>query len=249
MRYYMMNHVARHAFTLASLLLLGTSTPACYLRIDTRAGKRVYPSPENNALDEVPEGHAVSARRAPPSFPPLSVCLPEVEAPEPGGMDKSNWPLISLLRQRPVAIEGEAVHAALVEALRKHQIDARPLDHACRHGFVANGDTRYYLRPIVLYVEKQYRLQDAPRPPLDTPPSFREAGHLVLKGNWYRYQFTHAIALELSIYRQGGELVFQSRQAAAARLNDVIADDDLLAVSLDRLVVDLLAGRLTEVIR
>jgi hypothetical protein len=69
------------------------------------------------------------------------------------------------------------------------------------------------------------------------------------QGEAFRYRSVYAIALEIAIYRQGGELVFQSRQAGAARLNQKFASGKLLAISMDRLVADLRAGRLAEVLR
>ncbi len=228
------NHRFRLATRLACLLVAAIWSPACVVTVDSRAGKRIHPSPETS-LERVEEGSDVAPAKPTAGIPPLSICVPEIEAPGPAGIDRTRGSV--LLSPRPVKREATAVLFALVESLRKHRVDAIPLSHRCRFGSVKNGDTEYYVRPVVLVVERHYH----PRPPAPGVP--------LRMVKTRRYQAVYGIALELLFFRQGGELLLESKQAGVVRLDDTLADDELLAVAMDRLVVGLLSGRLREVLR
>ncbi len=209
--------IAFRAFFAAGLLVLSSG---CYVRLDTRVGHRTYPNPDHDALEDVREGPTAPLPRLAQAAS-VAVCRPEMEAPGPGGLRTQDGDVSGFLPQDAPEAKEQVVHEALVAGLLEAGVTVESLASYCELGATDSGTAPFFLRSHIIRVEHDvHELSDA-------------VGEHVM-----------ALALEVSLYRRDGALVFHGLYAGAARAGLREATPPALAhVSVRRVLSDLLGGR------
>jgi len=151
------------------------------------------------------------------STPPISICLPTLESGDPRGLSLKDGDYKGVFSVDPKSAI-LVIHGMLAIALEKSGVRVQELKHECEYSFLRNGNSDYYLRTEILFYEVNS----------DT-----------------NGEMSAAFGLNLSLYRQGGYLLYTGRHAGASK--STRARKDVTWNAMIRLVNGLGRGKFQRV--
>ncbi len=202
------------------VVLAAVTFSGCYVGVNTRVGRRTYPSPDGTALLDAPAGPNVRLPRLVGSAS-VSVCEPEMEASGPSGLRFQDGHAAGFVPPDDEQRSQTLVQGAFLSALSHAGVSVVAVGSHCEVGGSDAPGTPFFVRSEITDMEH------------DVHELSRATGHQEV-----------AVGLEVDLYRHDGTLVFRGLYAGEARAGLREASSDALTrVSVGRLVADLLRGR------